>query len=387
MFVGDSPATNLSAPAGTGSSGFSSRVAGLFRGSGATDAPPRFDEYGDAAPSTESEEYISDKSRRNSPIFALIRGCMENKAFIVVVLGLIGFVVLGVLLGGNRRSANTMKRYIVDHGISPASAFDDSDSPQSLALKWLTKKDPAKLNPADPGAVDRYILAVFYYGSNGQQGGWKSSTNWLTRKGVCSWEGVECIPREVNGVDLPTRSYDANGSIIGFVLPSNGMKGTIPSEFAQFPELMTLDLSDNGISGTIPTMFGKMDKVRNLIFWKNALAGTFPIELTALTRLYQLHLGDNQLTGYIPDDIGLMTSLRTLSFSSNKFEGFFPYVEDCLKLVRLHVDNNKFGATLPAWLGSLTELSEYCTDVFHETIQPREGSGCGYNHGVEMLLT
>ena len=361
---GESPVTNLSRadPQTSGAGdGFASSVVSLFRASGSNDAPPVFDEYGDAAPSTESEEYISDKRRRTAPLMALLRGFIGTKYFNASVLGCILFGVLFWTLTGPSRSERRMKRYIVDKGITSAEAFKQSGSPQSLALDWVANQDPAQLKPDDPGAVDRYILAVFYYGSRmqQQQGDWTSSNNWLTGKGVCAWEGVQCFPKEVDPNEPPIQNYDANGSIIGLVLPSNGMEGTIPDEFARFPELVTLDLSDNGISGTIPAALGTMKNIRNLILRQNSIAGTFPSELTALTQLYQLHLGENMMTGYIPDDIGLLSVLRTLSVSSNNFEGFFPYLEPCTKLVRIHVDNNKFSATLPAWLGKMSDLSEY----------------------------
>ena len=362
--TGEPPATNLSRAdphtTGTVDGGFASSVVSLFRASGSNNAPPVFDEYGDAAPSAESEEYISDKRRRTAPLMALIRGFIGTKYFKATVLGCILFGVLFWTLSGPSRAEKRMKRYILEKGISSAEAFKEAKSPQSLALDWVANQDPARLKPDAPGAVDRYILAVFYYGSHKQQeGDWKSTENWMTGKGVCAWKGVQCIPKEVDPNEPPVQSYDANGSVIGFVLPSNGMEGTIPDEFASFPELMTLDLSDNGISGTIPKALGTMTNIRSLILRQNSFAGTFPSELTALTQLYQLHLGENMLTGYIPEDIGYMTALRTLSVSSNKFEGFFPYLEPCKKLVRIHVDNNKFSATLPAWLGNMNDLSEY----------------------------
>jgi Leucine rich repeat len=369
IHAAESVHTNLSGvnPGRMSGTGFGSSILGLFRGgaSGPSDGPPsRFvDEYGDAAPSTESEEYISDKTRRMSPLIAQIRGFMGTKYFAAVILATLTGIVVSMIYaggGGVHGDETSMQTYIVDQGISSASAFQSADSPQSLALKWVSHEGRAHLNPEDPGAIDRYILAVFYYGSDGHKGAWKSSKNWLTTKGVCSWEGVQCIPREVNAEDIPTRSYDANDSIIGLMLPSFGIEGTIPSEFAGFPQLITLDLTENNIKGTIPTAFGTMKSLRNLILRRNTISGTLPTELMALSMLLQLHVGENNMTGYIPDDINLMTSLRTLSLSSNSFEGFFPYLESCVKLVRIHVDNNNFDTTLPPWLGDLADLSEYC---------------------------
>ncbi len=366
MAMGDSQSTNLSGS--NQGSGFASSVAGLFRATTGTEAP-RFDEYGDAAPSTESEEYISDKQRRLTPMFASLRSATGTKTFYVIILGVLGFFLVGggIFFGTNKGESNEeipMREFIVQAGVTPDSVFSAGDpSPQNKALKWMVYDDPAKLNPGDKGCLDRYILAVFYFGSNDKLEGWNDSTNWMTGKGICSWAGVQCAPQSItpsssNNFQTTSQSYDANDAITGLILKSNNMEGIIPDEFAGFPELMILDLSDNDISGSIPPALGNMKKIRDLFLRKNSLFGTFPEELTQLTGLHQLHLGENKLEGQIPDLIEEMKNLRSLALSSNSFDGFFPYVEHLTLLLNLHLDDNQFIATIPYWLYEMTDLSK-----------------------------
>lgn len=367
MAMGESQGTNLSSSKQDG--GFASSVAGLFRSTTATE-PPIFDEYGDAAPSTESEEYISDKQRRMTPVFASIRNTMGTKTFYVIILGIFGVFLLvgGIVMATNNKGGSNdevaMREYIVEAGVTPSSVFAAGDSsPQSKALKWMVYDDPAKLKPGDKGCLDRYILAVFYYGSNDKLEGWNDNSNWMTGKGICSWAGVQCPPISVtatseNNFQTTTQSYDANEPITGFVLRSNNIEGTIPDEFGGFPEIMILDLSDNGISGSIPSTLGNLKKIRDLFLRKNSLFGTFPDELTRLTGLHQLHLGENNLEGSLPDFIEEMKNLRSLALTSNNFDGFFPFVQSLNFLINLHLDDNQFETTIPYWLYEMTDLSK-----------------------------
>ena len=66
----------------------------------------------------------------------------------------------------------------------------NSCSSENQALLWLSSgiNNGGEIN--DLHRLQRYILAVVYY----QQGGteWRRSTNWLSEKSICVWEGVEC---------------------------------------------------------------------------------------------------------------------------------------------------------------------------------------------------
>lgn len=366
MAMGEAPTTNLSGS--DQSIGFASSIAGLFRTTSRNEKP-RFDEYGDAAPSTESEEYISDKQRRLTPITASMRKVAGTKSFFVAICGalavalLVGGVIVAVKKGGGSDEV-AMRNFIVQAGVTPESAFLTGNSgPQSKALKWIVHDDPAKLKPGDKGVLDRYVLAVFYFGRN-KVVGWNDDTNWMTGKGTCSWAGIQCPPQSVapssdNNFKTFSQSYDDNEAITALILRGNNVEATIPGEFAGLSELITLDLSGNNITGSIPPALGTMKKLRDLLLQQNSLVGTFPEELTHLSGLHQLHLGENQLHGQIPEFIDRMKNLRSLALSSNSFEGLFPQVEPLTLLLKLHLDDNHFNETVPSWLFGMTDLSTY----------------------------
>lgn len=368
MAMGDAPVTNLSGS--DQSAGFASSIAGLFRGT-TINEQPRFDEYGDAAPSTESEEYISDKQRRMTPISASIRKLIGTKSFYVVICGalavclLVGGVIMATNKGGGSDGSDevAMRDFIVQAGVTPETAFvSGNSSPQSKALKWIVHDDPANLKPQDKGVLDRYILAVFYFGRN-KAVGWNDNTNWMTGKGTCSWAGIQCPPRSVtpssdNNFKTTSQSYDDHESITGLILRSNNIEAIIPDEFGGLSELITLDLSGNNITGRIPPALGSMKKLRDLLLQQNSLVGTFPEELSQLTGLHQLHLGENKLEGQIPEIVDRMKNLRSLALSSNSFEGMFPHVEPLTLLLKLHLDDNQFNATVPSWLYGMTDLKD-----------------------------
>ena len=103
--------------------------------------------------------------------------------------------------------------------------LSDPDSPQSLALDWITNKDGLYLCPDDEAAlIQRYVAAVFYFSTGG--GSWNQcnapedlgldaveranehcriraatfpdltsgSNAWLTASSECEWGGLACLP-------------------------------------------------------------------------------------------------------------------------------------------------------------------------------------------------
>lgn len=377
MAMGDQPATAPAASKGSGGGVF-----GLFRGgAGGSDAPPKFDEYGDAAPSTESEEYISDK-RRRSPLWSALlnswNGCIDScanccsrgggKGQLFVCCGLIGIILL---LGGLYavKYQQPMREHeiysrIVESGMTDKSTFVvPGKNPQKQALKWIVHEDPAKLPHNHEALLERYALAVFYFGTNAIHPleSWKSSENWMTEIGYCLWEGVECIPKEQeatkeNKFAPTTKKYDDNAPIAGIVLPSNGMEGTIPSEFGQLTSAMTLDFQDNDMSGDLPPALTGMKSLRALLLRKNNFIGTIHEDLTELTGLHELHLGENKLEGPIPPQINNMKELRNLALTKNLFTGTIPEMTQLTKLRHLYLDDNDLSGTIPSFIKLFTDL-------------------------------
>lgn len=398
---------NASAVATSGGSAdgrLSDTIAGLFRSSGAPATPGgRFDEYMDAAPSAESDEYISDKQRRLSPVGSAMANAVDSMVTALGRLGLRGtklvlclMVGFGLVGGGlyvmsssggsdeflqptssdsTNNSVNVdtesvrytnIKTRIVEAGVTPESELDPNDiSPQHKALAWIVEGDKAKVDIDHPALLDRYSLAVFYYASgNAESGGWKNSNGWLSKEGICSWHGIECLPREQEATEENdfqpfTSTYNDNDRITGIVLKNNEIEGELPHEWGvALDRLITLDLERNSLSHVIPASLGNLLNMRSMLLRDNKFSGTLPPELRSLTSLHQLNLAKNDFEGPIPASWSSLKELRNFAVSSNLLTGSFPDVSKMTKLQGLYLDDNDFEGSLPDYFENLPELSE-----------------------------
>ena len=139
---------------------------------------------------------------------------------VVVLLG----IAIGIPLQNNQKHATSnnpsssdagpsleeVVSYLTLHGVSSLQDLMQPNSPQNLALHWLTSgRDPAGSDSADEPQQDiiplvipttgiatedgyqfviRYVLAVLYYSMGGSA--WSKSTHFLsTNLHVCDWNG------------------------------------------------------------------------------------------------------------------------------------------------------------------------------------------------------
>mmetsp|Transcript_19619 Transcript_19619/g.41250 ORF Transcript_19619/g.41250 Transcript_19619/m.41250 type:complete len:669 (-) Transcript_19619:218-2224(-) len=386
---------------GTHNSSSNSIISGLFRAN--TDGPGNrgsFDEYGDASALVDSEEYIDGDMRRRSWLkWGHCRQGLCSKFTLTLAVSLVASVLVVKTLAstialnreyningaerpnGNGNSNSNSKqqnhqRYdnirsrIVKAGLTSQEIFEGKSSPQKVALNWLAVEDSANIGHDDPALLDRYGLAVLYYSSTNAlktslAGGWTNSDNWMTEKGICSWHGVECLPREQestaeNDFTPFTKTYDANNRVTGIRLQENNMEGQIPDELSAFEELLVLDVRDNKWSHKLPASLGKLSKLRDLLVKGNDIVGTLPVEYSGLTELHILNLAHNQFQGPIPDGwLTQLTKLRYFSVSRNTYlTGTFPNLSRMTHLTGLFLEGNKFEGNLPEWLGSLTSLMD-----------------------------
>lgn len=359
-------------------------IGGLFKsgaGSNEPTGPVRFDEYGDAAPSGESEEYIDDKRRRRlAPIWsqfclmwnnlidkcALACGRMSPRTWGILVccaigltLLIIGIVGYEAVEGGSSRT-HVIKSLIVDSGVSSTLTINNPNSPAALALEWIANEDPAQLEENHPLLLTRYGLAVLWY-SFGEGDHWKNSEHWMTGKGFCSWYGVECIP-----IDNPDTAsdepfitqYEANAMMLGLKLSNNGIQGSLFSELSAFKGVLTLDLSGNEIKGTIPKDLHQVESVRYLYLQGNQLTGKVPGELGKLVTLHDVNLADNELGGSLPKELGKLTALRAIAVDRNSFSGKLPDLSACTRLTNLYLQENEFSGSFPSYLDKVKTLGE-----------------------------
>jgi Leucine-rich repeat (LRR) protein len=378
----------------------------------------------DAVPQVEDDWK---RPARVSPVAALCHNCWSHPRRRTVVCVLTGalFVIMGMSLSyhffsqshANRvyRENDTRLDIIKDHliyeGISHPRIFDDMDSPEHQALRWIAFSDPARLDPLDPLLLQRYALAVFYYQSYhafqkvagkqkpievGLEGkhplqmegvpnpGWTRSDYWMTERGICDWFGVECVERNIDG-DL-LEHYNDNDRVTSLNLTKNHVYGTIPPEFRALDSLMSLDLShnhlvgnipdpvtrlfdlqyiflnDNQISGQLPESIGFLESARYILLHNNHLTGTLPTETNHLYQLSHLQLDHNQLSGDIPD-VSQCRRLQRLYLNHNRFEGYFPFsLARSTSLELLHLQNNQLQGSLPPEMESLSHLEYFAVN-------------------------
>mmetsp|Transcript_38887 Transcript_38887/g.81738 ORF Transcript_38887/g.81738 Transcript_38887/m.81738 type:complete len:495 (-) Transcript_38887:11-1495(-) len=279
-------------------------------------------------------------------------------------------------------TADERRSQIVDalSVISFPDLFQDSSSPQSKALEWILDEDSAKLcpddadNEDDTNLVQRYVMAVFYYSTDGDE--WKEcnapadfnsqasiatanaacklttvnattifpndvrGTNaWLSPASECTWGGLSCYsPNSENN------AYKIN--VVEF--ENNGLGGTLPPEMEQLTALRFFALERGTMTGAIPDSYKNLKSLLLLDFDFNRLSGPLPDALWELTNLRQLDLNDNQFTGELSGDIGKLRALRFFQIDNNNLEGEIPAgLGDVPNFSLIGLSGNDFTGAMP----------------------------------------
>ena len=199
--------------------------------------------------------------------------------------------------------------------------------------------------------IQRYVLAVFYFTTQGYQ--WKScsapkdyaceeeiatankncdrkctphhesdriginETNaWLTPVHECLWGGVACYGER----DFPELAYCVDQ--IDF--EDNNLAGNIPNEIASLENLRYLYLERGHMTGTIPSALGKLHDLRVIDLDFNQFSKTIPSDIYGLNHLRQLDLNNNVLSGTLSTEVGKLGNLQVLQIDHNQFEGTIP---------------------------------------------------------------
>eukprot|EP00984_Skeletonema_dohrnii_P005236 scaffold1834_cov73-Skeletonema_dohrnii-CCMP3373.AAC.1 len=188
--------------------------------------------------------------------------------------------------------------------VSSEDALNNKGSPQEEAFLWVTTEDHID-PPLQPGTDDdaqiiqRYILAVFYYATNGD--GWDDNGGWLGSSNECYW------------INSNVYCHGGGDDMVTALLPSgNNLVGSIPTELGKLGRLELLDLNNNQLTGGIPTELGQL------------LTGGIPTELGQLVNLERLYLDGNQLSGSIPTELKFLGSLEQLVLNNNTLSGGIP---------------------------------------------------------------
>jgi hypothetical protein len=92
--------------------------------------------------------------------------------------------------------------------VSDPNLLRNEISTRGRAAKWLVEQDAFYLCPSDTKLIQRYVLALFYFSTNGDYWLQCSSTNefndcgvqtpfqgafrYLSNKHECDWAGIDC---------------------------------------------------------------------------------------------------------------------------------------------------------------------------------------------------
>jgi len=248
--------------------------------------------------------------------------------------------------------------------VSTTNALNTPGTPQNAAVNWLIDDDEFQVCPGDEKIIQRYVMAVFYYSTEGSSWSECAQTgpcpggqeNFLDKKHECEWGGISC------NNDL---------CITEIVFESNNVGGLIPYELEQLNDLEILSLEQGTLSSTIPPQIGTLSNLRILDLDFNMITGIIPESIYGLTKLEQLDLNSNKLVGTISNSIGNLQELRLIQVYENLMTGTIPASMGNLdELVIAEFFNNTFVGAMPQSVcdnrapptgtGSITGLTSDC---------------------------
>ena len=236
-------------------------------------------------------------------------------------------------------SATSVAAGETSYTLTATDADGDTDT-MTISItvrKGVCPNSAAVSGYTDPGIVDDCEALLV---SKGALGGDKS-LNWSEDLSIGEWQGVEL----------------ADGRVVGLLMSSDGIVGTIPSELGNLSNLQELFLNDNQLTGGIPEELGSLANLQRLSLWGNQLTGGIPEELGSLANLQRLSLWGNQLTGEIPPELGGLSNLTRLFLDNNGLTGEIPpELGGLSNLQWLSLAGNQLTGEIPPELGRLSNL-------------------------------
>ena len=329
--------------------------------------------------------------------FQKYRDCFQKYRYLT------RYVIAGLILAGVIAAAVTIAVVIpkqkrereitgIVATVSTQEKLMEPRSAQHAAMNWMLGDNNTDLDPKEnkDRIVQRYVLAVLYYSTNGEQ--WPEQGNFLSPDHECRWQPIlNCntgenvtylnannnsltgsIPVELGNLSQLTELYlhtnELNGAIpseLGNLaqlttleLYANQLSGAIPIELGNLAQLTLLNLWDNQVNGTIPSELGTLAHLTYLDLSNNTLTGTIPSALGTLTQLTEIYLYINELNGVIPSELGNLMQLTTLDFSTNQLNGTIPMeLVNLAQLTWLNLWDNQLNGSIPSKLGNLTQLT------------------------------
>ncbi|CAL5074720.1 unnamed protein product [Urochloa decumbens] len=199
-------------------------------------------------------------------------------------------------------------------------------------------------------------------------------SHWDFATGPCNGSGVHCDCSFSNGTEC---------HVIEIFLKDQNFSGELPPDFADFPNLLQLDLSRNLFHGGVPDQWARMKKLQGLSLMGNRLSGPFPMVLAKIKTLTNLSIEGNEFHGPIPPEIGGLIQMEKLRISGTNFSGRIPDFWGKLKsLKKLQIEGSLMEGPIPS---SLSELK----NLYDLRISDLRGSGSAFPNlrGMQSMRT
>jgi len=286
-------------------------------------------------------------------------------------------------LGESQRGRDILQ---VLTSISGLQAMINTKTPQYEAACWLIYEDLRNLNATDHTLLQRYILMLVYFSTNGK--------NWVDRFGFhsprdeCHWFkltfdptygkysanfGIKCNDfNKVHRIHLVSWLRDlvylnfVSNELKGNIPNLNQLKklkniffhlnfftGTIPTFLP--PKLLKIVVDGNFLSGTLPNFNGNLRTIR---MYDNLFSGTIPESIVTLKNLEWFKVQKNQLNGTIPSQFLMLPNLKQTNLGHNLLTGTIPSkVANTSKLQWLFLNHNFLTGQIPSQLSNAVGLT------------------------------
>ena len=263
-------------------------------------------------PPTETATAVELPPKESRPRFRPIRKTVKLVAVSGLLLIIVGVVLIVLLVDLNSSDTH-------DNGINATKptpllkevpnytvvSLQNPSSPQAKAYLWL-EQDPNLQSYDDNRRWQRFVLAVLYYATNGDE--WYESFHWL------DYDAPECDWYLVPPIYAADMSACVNGTVRSILLNTRNLRGHLVPELSRLTDLEFFDCGNNKWTGTIPTELGLMTNLEHL-----NLLGDKLVDPSATDQV------DVSLTGTLPSELGLMTKLTGLGIAFNyRLEGTLP---------------------------------------------------------------
>jgi hypothetical protein len=107
--------------------------------------------------------------------------------------------------------------------LSGEGMLDDLESNQAKALQWIIYTDALQVCPEDSNVLQRYILAILYFSTNGDA--WNECTQaretictgepFLSGTNECQWGGISCDSQgQVTKINIGTFLLISDGCVL-----------------------------------------------------------------------------------------------------------------------------------------------------------------------------